>query len=184
MTDGLTNLLPPERRHALVREYRYRFGVVVISLLVSLVLAAAVLLIPTYIFLQGSIAAKETRLTAVQASLSSAGQTSPSARLAALSNDIATLTKLASGSSVSAVMRTVLAIPRSGVTLSGLTYTPVSGMTPATLDLSGVATTRAALSSYQLALQGAPFARAVNLPVSAYAKDTNIGFTITVLLAP
>jgi hypothetical protein len=39
------------------------------------------------------------------------------------------------------------------------------------------------LRSYQLALQGASFARAVDLPVSAYAKDADIAFTVTITLA-
>jgi hypothetical protein len=58
------------------------------------------------------------------------------------------------------------------------------GKAPGTLSVSGIAVTRGALRAYQLALQSAPFAVAANLPVSAYAKDTDIAFTITVTLTP
>ena len=184
MPDGLTDLLPPERRDRLAREYRYRFGVVAVSLIILLLLAAAALLSPTYLFLIGSAAAKETRLAGIQASLSSSDQVALSVRLEALSSDAVALTELAKAPSASAIVRTVLAVPRAGITISGFTYAPVSGTTPATLALSGTAATRDALRSYQLALQSAPFARAVDLPVSAYAKDADIGFTITILLAP
>lgn len=184
MSDGLTNLLPLERRNQLAREYRYRFGVVAVSLVILLLLAAAALLSPTYLFLMGSATAKEARLTGIQASLSSSDQVALSARLATLSSDAAALTALADAPSASAIIRAVLAISRAGITISGFTYTPISGTTPATLALSGTSATRDALRSYQLALQNAPFARSVDLPVSAYAKDANISFTITILLAP
>jgi len=48
----------------------------------------------------------------------------------------------------------------------------------------GIAATRDALRNYQIALQNAAFARAADLPVSAYAKDSNISFNITITLKP
>jgi hypothetical protein len=70
-----------------------------------------------------------------------------------------------------------------GVTISSLVYSPMTVRRPAQLVLTGTALTRNALRSYQLALQGTPIARAVDLPVSAYAKDADITFTITITLA-
>ena len=68
--------------------------------------------------------------------------------------------------------------------LSGFSYTPSSSSGSGTIALSGISATRDALRGYQLALQGAPFARSAALPVSAYAKDANIDFTITITLSP
>lgn len=184
MYNELTNLLPPERQRALSREYFLRLGVVAVVLLSLLTLTSAVLLLPTYVFLAKSASAKETRLATIESSLSSADGTALSLRLAALSSDAAILTALAGAPSVSAVVRTVLTVSRPGVTLSGFVYTPAEDKTPGTLTISGTAATRDALRSYQLALQSAPFALSATLPVSAYAKDTNITFAIIVTLAP
>ncbi len=184
MHSELTNLLPLERRHALRRSYFLRLGVVALLFASALTLAAAVLLLPTYVFLVNSYHAKEARLASIESTLSSSDETALSAQLAALSNDAATLVALENAPSASATIRAALATPRPGITLSGISYTPATGTAAGTLVLSGTAASRDTLRSYQLALQGASFARSADLPVSAYAKDTDIAFTITVTLAP
>jgi hypothetical protein len=195
MKNDFTNLLPTPRRRALRREYFLRLGVVATLLVAVLTVAMGILLLPTYVFLAQSTRAKEARLASIEATFSSGDEAGLSARLSALSRDADTLSALGGALSVSAVIRAVLAVPRTSITLSSFTYTPASSAAPksgapatpktfATLSLSGVATTRDALRSYQLALQAAPFARSADLPVSAYAKDTNNVFVITVALSP
>jgi len=182
MSNPLTNLLPPERLQLLTREYYFRFGVVVIAAIVVLTSVGALLLMPTYVFLVGSASDKTTRLAHIKATLSSADEVALSSRLAALSRDAAALLALSKRPSVSGAVRSVLAISRPGVKISGFTYTP--GTTSSVLLLTGVAATRDSLRAYQLALQNMPSANSVTLPVSVYAKDTEIPFTITVTLAP
>lgn len=184
MRSELTNLLPLERRRALRRSYFLRLGVVTLLFTSVLTLAAASLLLPTYVFLVNSYHAKEARLANIESTLSSSDETALSVQLAALSNDAATLTALENAPSASAIIRAALATPRPGVILSDISYTPAAGTTLGTLALSGTAASRDTLRSYQLALQSASFARSADLPVSDYAKDTDIAFTITVTLAP
>lgn len=184
MHNELTNLLSSERQRALARNYFLRFGVVCIMFLIMLTFVSAVLLVPTYVYLAKSVSAKEAHLATIESAFSSASEKELSARLAALSSDVAILTALADAPSVSKIMSAVLAVSRPGITLSSFTYTPAEGKTPGTLIISGTAMTRDALRNYQLALQSAPFAVSATLPVSAYAEDTYIAFTITVTLAP
>ena len=159
-------------------------GVVGIVLISALMLVATMLLVPAYVLLTKSTSAKEARLTSMEAALSSEDEKELSARLAALTQDTATLAALRDAPSASGIMRSVLAVARPGVTLSGFVYTPTADKTLGTLAISGTATTRDGLRNYQLALQNAPFARFATLPISAYAKDTDIAFTITITLAP
>ena len=185
MHNELTNLLPFERQRALSREYFLRLGMVGIILVNILVLIAALLLFPTYVFLSKSMSAEQKRLATLESTLSATSDSVLSMRLYALMSDATTLTALADAPSASATMRSALAVSRFGIALAGLVYTP--GSTEAfggTLAISGTAATRDALRNYQLALQGAAFARTAVLPVSAYAKDSDIAFTITVTLAP
>jgi hypothetical protein len=184
MENDLINLLPAERQRVLSREYFIRFGVMAAFLITLLVVAAGILLLPTYVFLVQSATAKQARLTNVEAILSSSNEAALSARLTALSNEAAQLIALGSAPSASDTIRTALAIPRPGIALSGFEYARAAGKVPGTLEISGVATTRDALRTYQLALQNSSFAAAADLPVSAYAKDANIIFTIVVTLAP
>ena len=184
LRNELTNLLPLSRKRTIVRDYHLRVGVVFVALFTVLVLAAGVLLLPTYVYLTGDVLGKEARLAAVKGTLASLDGLALSSRLAALSNDASVLLSFSNKSSASNVMRSVLGIPRSGIILSGFTYTPTGGSAASALVLSGTAATRDALRAYQLALQSAPFAKSVELPVSAYAKDANISFSITITLAP
>jgi hypothetical protein len=82
------------------------------------------------------------------------------------------------------IMRKVLDISHPGIALSGFLYLPANGKKPGTLSISGSSATRDTLRGYQTAIQSAPFVKSADLPVSAYAKDTDIAFTITVILAP
>jgi len=161
-----------------------RLAVVVAILITALTATAGLLLLPTYVFLSQSAATKQAHLANIESLLTSADEAALSARLVALSNDATVLATLGSAPSASATMRTVLAVARSGIKLSGFVYTPAKGGTKGTLSITGTATSRDALRAYQLALQSGSFASAADLPVSAYAKDTDISFTIMVTLAP
>jgi hypothetical protein len=165
-----------------MREYYFRLGVVAIAVCIALVGAAGVLLLPTYVYLVGSAAEKAGRLAHIQAALSSADEKNLSARLASLSHDATALIALSKKSSVSGAMRSVLEVPRPGITLSSITFTP--GTAANTVLVTGTAVSRDALRGYQMALQDAPVILTATLPVSVYAKDTNITFTITLTLAP
>lgn len=184
MNNELTNLLPQERQKKLSRDYLLRAGAAASVLAAILILSSAVLLVPTYVFLNGSANAKKINLARIESVLSSADEASLSERLAALSANAAALAALSNVKSVSATVREVLSIPRPGITLSGLSFAPSKEKGSGTVIVSGTSATRDSLRSYQLALEGAPFALSAVLPVSAYAKDSNIAFTITVTLAP
>lgn len=184
MHNDLTNLLPSERQKALRRDYFLRLGVVIVLFMTILTLASMILLLPTYVLLVESSQTKEKHLASIESAVSSTNGTALSARLAALSSSTAILSALAHAPLMSATIRSMLTIPRPGVTLSGFVYTPIKGTISGTLAVSGTAVTRDALRNYQLSLQSAPFALSASLPVSAYAKDSNITFTITMTLAP
>lgn len=184
MDNALTNLLPPERQRALSRDYFLRLGVVATIFATILVVIAGLLFLPTYVFLTQSAATKQAHLAKVESILSSSNEVELSTRLAALSRDVSALTALGSAPSASKVLRSALAVSRLGVTLSGFVYTPMKEKAPGILEISGIAATRDALRSYQLALQNTPFTSSATVPVSAYARDTDIPFTMTVTLAP
>lgn len=184
MHNELTNLLPPERQRAVARGYFLRFGVVIAWFVAALATAATVLLIPTYVFLITSVQAKQNYLNSVESGVSPSEVSSLSGRLASFSAEVGSLTALSKAPSASGLLRQALALPRPGITLSTFTYAPAASGKPATLIIAGTAATRDALRNYQLAVQNASFAQTASLPVSAYAKDSNIGFSITITLAP
>jgi hypothetical protein len=182
MNSGL-NLLPPERMHALVSSYYARLAVVGLMLLTGVVLTTGVLLFPSYVYLRDTLAAKETSLGRSGGEYTK-GQSLVVARTAALQSRASMLASVVQGRSTSVLLRDVLAVPRTGVTLVGFNYTPAIANKPGTLLLSGTARSRDELHAYQLALKGAPFVASVDLPVNAYAKDTDISFSLSISLKP
>lgn len=185
MQNELTNLLPQERQQALSRAYVLRICVVVAAAITTLIVIAGVLLVPTYLFLTGSANAKEERLANIKSGLTSADETKLSARLTALSKNIDFLTSTSKARSISSIIQTILDVPHPNIALLGFSYNPPKEKSSfKTLTISGLAVSRDALRTYQLALQNVPFARSADLPISVYAEDTDITFTITVTLTP
>jgi hypothetical protein len=178
-----TNLLPVERQRSLSRDYFLRLGVVNALLLMVITFIAAVLLLPTYVFLELSSNAKEMRLANIKSTTSSADEKALAMRLAVLENNIVALTALANIPSASNTIRTILNVSRPGVRLSGFDYTSTTPKSPGKLIILGTSATRDALRNYQIALHGVSVVLTADLPISAYAKDTNIPFTITVTLS-
>lgn len=184
MNNDLTNLLPQERQNALTRGYFLRLGIVAVLFATALILVSMIMLLPTYVFLKKNIRAKEVRLASIESALSSVDEEELSTRIATLSNNVTSLITLSDTRSVSKIIRTVLDIPRPGTVLSGFSYAPASEKNPEKLAVSGFSKTRSALRNYQLELQAAPFVLSAVLPVSAYAKDADIEFTITITTTP
>jgi hypothetical protein len=175
----LTNLLPPERLAAQREAYFIRLGTVALWMLVVIVIASGALLVPAYLYVDRAIRTSETAVQELDANLVLAHGKETNARLAALTESAAYLTRLATTTTATSALRTVLAVPRSNVTLSGFSFTPPVRGVAGRMTIVGVAGTREALRGYYDALLHLPAVTNGDLPISAYAKDVNIPFTIT-----
>lgn len=179
MSVNRLDLLPEDRRRKIRRAYVLRVSTVAAVLGIILVVAAAALLVPTYIYLVSALKAQSVRLASVESTISATDQTTLGKRLATLGTDATEIALLGATPSASEVIREVLAIGRPSIVLTGMSY----ALAQNTLALSGVAATRNDLRAYQLSLAATPrFANAA-LPVSSYAKDRDIPFAITITLA-
>lgn len=177
------DLLPSERRRALSRAYLLRLATVCGLFALALTLAAAALLLPTYLYLVAAEDAAAARLSGLSSTLAAGEEQTLARRLAALEQDAKALAALSTAPSTSALVRDALAMPRPGIALTGFVYTPGTSARPGALSISGTAATRNALRAYQLALAAHPRFSDADLPVGSYAKDTDIPFTITAAVA-
>jgi Tfp pilus assembly protein PilN len=159
-----------------------RFCVTATVLVIVLVSIAAILLIPTYLFLAQDLHVQNARLALLESNLVSQNQATLPTYLSVLSTDTVTLTALGAAPSSTDTIRTVLAVPHPGITLSQFSYAPSVQKSMGTLQVSGIAATRDALQQYQLALEAAFPGSQVTLPVSTYAQAAKITFTVTVQL--
>lgn len=179
MFPELTNLLPVSRVRAFRRAYFMRLAVVALALAAVVVVAHGFLLAPSYLYAARETAREQRQLDAISASLATTEEKQVSARLSALRDNVTYLGHLGAAPTASAVLRAVLAVPRPGITIGGISFTPAAAKSQ--MILTGTATTRGALRQYDQALATLPFVTSADLPISAYAKDTDIPFTITLM---
>jgi hypothetical protein len=174
----LTNLLPPERQARLRREYFFRLGALAVGALALLTMLHGAMLVPSYAYLREQLSVRESYAAQLAAALEASEERSVDARISALKDDASYLLALADAPSTSAALRAVLMVPRPGVSLSGFSYTPPAG-TAGTMTVRGVAASREALRSYHAALSALPGVETAELPIAAYAEETDIGFIVT-----
>lgn len=178
MNSELTNLLPPSFIRDLRQGYFLRVITVAIVLAVSLVIVHGLLLIPSYLYTSARVASEKNELSAITNSLQTSEEKQATDRISTLRANATYLGRLSTLPTASAAVRALLAVPHSGIRLAGFTYN-APGTTPGKMTITGVASTRDSLRLYTLSLQQLSFISTVDLPISAYAKESNIPFTIT-----
>jgi len=180
MSHNLINLLSEDRIKALRRDYFLRLTTVAIFFLTLVVIIHGVLLFPSYLSLTQKHREKVTELAEINAKLEDSKQNEVQTRLAALKGDATYLARLTTIPSASSAVRAVLAVPHSGIRITGISFaSPLKNAGSGKMMITGIAATREALRAYDLALSGLPFVSNADLPISAYAEESNIIFTVT-----
>jgi hypothetical protein len=183
MTPDCMNLLPEGRRRAFRQVYFVRLGTVTLLILCAVLAMHAVFLLPSYLLLGVQVREREAELAHLATTQAQGGAEEIAARVTALGTEAAYLGTLAETPKASTDVMRVIALPREGVTLAGFSYAPDDAGS-ARLMVHGTAATRDALRRYEERVRAAPFVRAAELPISAYAKERDIAFTLTLTLAP
>ncbi|HVW82785.1 MAG TPA: hypothetical protein VHC68_02465 [Candidatus Paceibacterota bacterium] len=179
MNPSSINLLPEDRARGLVRDYWLRLAALAAFVAALLVAVNALLLAPSYGIVRGGIAAKKTQLAALTAAGASSGASAFAAGLADFTARASALEALADSAPDVPLLAQVLAVAHPNVSLTGFVFASAKKGAPASVSITGTAATRDALRAYDLALAGAPFAASVELPVSSYAAESDLPFTLT-----
>lgn len=179
MQHELTNLLPRDRVRSLRQLYFLRLAVVAVLLLSIVAIAHAVFLFPTHLFLSGQVRDRTETLASLKASLEGSEEREVSERIASLTNDATYLAALGDMPQAATSIAAIINIGHVGVRLTGFSFDPGNADRPAKMTVSGVADTRESLRSYEQSLLDASFIDTTDLPISAYAKERDIPFTVT-----
>jgi|CXWL01.1.fsa_nt_gi Tfp pilus assembly protein PilN len=180
MSLELTNLLPANKIRAFKRLYFIRLITVVLFMSFLVLCAHTLLLLPSYLYSASQADEKQKQIDGLNASLQTTEEKEAKSRVATLQETVTYLGRLEKTPVASDLIRAVLQAPHEGVRLSGFTVN--TGTTPSTtprMGVSGIAASRDSLRLYVLALEQLPFVTSAELPISAYAKDSEIPFTIS-----
>lgn len=179
MITKLIRLLPDERRRAFQNDYFFRLGTITALVLAVLVVIHGILLAPAYFNLQQSKSLEQSRLDAIAQRLASSGDQEIVGRLSMLGSETEHLAKIGGTPSAAASVRSILTLPRSGISLTGFSFTPPAGKAVGQMRVTGTAVSRDSLRRYQSTLATLPGVSGADLPISSYAKESDIPFTIT-----
>lgn len=176
----MINLLPESYKVIFSREYRWRVAVVLMVFVDAVIIIGVALLGPVYIEarLDASTAANQARSVEKKNDL----HTSLITETATLS---ATLKALSTTSPTPMLLTDIMPIisadKTTNISITSIDYTTnSSGANTITLTLTGTATTRNSLAAFISALKGEKRISNVAIPISDYAADTNVPFTITI----
>ncbi len=182
MFEELINLISSQNRKRFRQEYFIRLVTVTAWLLTFVVIAECFLLIPSYIFESQEVSAHTIELQQLSQKAATSQEQQVQAKVQALSAESTYLQGVRTLPTASMALRAILAVPRTGIKLSGFTFGSAqntSSTTIKSMEISGIADTREDLRSYDTALSALPYVSNADLPISDYAKATTIPFTIT-----
>jgi len=181
----MINLLPELYKLQFSREYRWRVAVTVLLFLDALAIAASILLVPS--FLQSAelgvvVSTPTTKEASSQAAALHAGLLAQTATLSTV------LKALTSGGSAAPlftdVMTRIDADKTKAISITSVNYALAArgagGNASAVLVMHGMAATRDDLAQFVAALKAEKYINNVQVPISDYAADSDVPFTITV----
>ncbi len=179
----MINLLPELYKLRFSREYHWRVVIMTLIFIDVVIIIGTILLGPVYFAarVQAETAATQAQSIAKKDNLH-AGLVAETATLSA------TLKALSSIPSTALlftdVMPLISADKTSAISITGINYTlgSKSGTTQSvTLVLTGTATTRNSLAAFISILKNESRISSVTIPISDYAADINVPFTITII---
>lgn len=181
MKHELTNLLPRERTRAFRQMYFIRLLTVSVCVGIFIVLVHGLLLVPTYLLLSAKASEARSALLTLKAMQSDAGPKDEAGKkLEVLNLDATRLEGVGGYISATETIASVLKTPRAGIIISRFSYAPPTVSGEGKLTITGKAQTRPSLDSFAKELKRNPRFSVVDLPISAYAKETNLEFTISI----
>ena len=172
----MSNLLPPEEKKLVRREYRFRVvGVFLMLTCVAECLGVAFLL-PAYIY-------SDTKRHNAEAEKKSMTQLKDDDQKVFVT--LRTLGKQAEAAKLEArtpfsdTIKLVVAHAGNGLSIQSISFDS-QGPQKHGLSVSGHAATSQVLLAFKNSMQAEPVVRSVDIPVSAFAEDQNISFTATI----
>ena len=175
----MINLIPPDGRRTLKREYILRVSATVAILLGCVLILLTVALVPTYVLVQAQINAYE-----LEEGLESDEESAYKAmeqEIKQVQDVLARLKAPAPFVLPSMVIEEVTKQTPNGVTYKTF-YTQENKGAVHTIQVQGNATTREVLAELKSTLEGSSMFGKVELPIADLARDADLPFAITLTL--
>lgn len=183
----MLHLLPEDHKQKVITEYRQRVFVIFCLGILLLVLVSTIFMIPAYLSSYGKYEVVQTIKSNLQKNISRGENNQDADKVKEIVLSVETLKSYTLKEFPTDVYERILKSKPKGVTINRFVYTPnVSvGVTsePTTVDMSGVANTRAELLRFSDALKRDKAFKSVNIPLSSFAKDRAIEYSVKLIIS-
>ncbi len=176
----MINLLPHTDREAVQKEYHLRVIAVALILTIVVFVIACILLVPSYLLTlyKNNVVENAVAVTPSTNDPAGFGEKVKAAKL------IAGILRPNPATVLPTNLITLIFKDKGvGVDIRSLAYSQEETL-PFTIDVRGLALNRQALLDFVHRLEREPGIASINLPVSSFAKDTNIEYSFTITQKP
>lgn len=171
------NLLPKAEKECIRREYRIRLAIVALWFSLATLLIASVLLLPSLLLSSAKEKAVMRRFTAVSTSVERGSAEKLADVLEETQSRLALFRRKAPVMYLHELLMRMASLKTNRVSFTNISFTGgESGKRE--VAIAGVAKDRAGLLSFVKSLERADFFEKVDVPISNYAKDTDIAFSL------
>jgi len=175
------NVLPPNKKSLLHREYWIRLFTVMLNLVTVLSIVASILLFPSYFLSKLKEGLVESRLEAFNRDNPDLKNGNLNTTISDINLKLENLAKYQPTYSVSEkVFNNILSSRTEGITFSQILFNKKGDIS--TLDIHGIATNRDALRNFKSTLDNNQNFSVVNLPISDFLEKSNLPFTISITI--
>ena len=174
------NLIPEEKKKKLEKEYTLRLSATATIFLGSICLVALILLIPSYVISNSRLKEAQKKNDALISALSLSNTKSATDVLKTISADSDALKGTLQYPALASLIETIATSKPEGIVINSIDFS--SGSSPDTVTLGGVASTRDSLVAFSGLFQSNPLFQNASLPISDFAKDRDIDFSLTLSL--
>lgn len=176
----MANLLPPTAKRQITKEYYLRVASVWMFAATAALLVLLVLLVPLYYLISLQLGAVENSFVAATASGDSFTEVGQEITY---TNELAhELNRVVSLPSASSYLNALEQLTKDEINLTTVNIDRENGLVKA-VEVTGVATTRAALAAFRDRLETSDTFAEVELPLSNLAKDRAVPFSIKVTVS-
>lgn len=176
----MANLIPPNARRVVVREYWTRVVTVWLFLVAFVSLIVVALLVPTYVLIDGQQAALSNRID--EARSQQAAFDDATSVITEANELLAHLDRTGTTASFVELVETIDALAGTDVRIHGYTFSQTVGAV-APIAVEGEAVDRTALADFRKRLEASDAVAAVELPISNLAGERDIPFTMEITVA-
>jgi len=178
----MSNLLPKQEKQALVKLYRKRFVAVVLIFIACAAIMGSILILPAFFLAETTERALTEKLAMLNQQETSELQRSLGQSVGDINMKLGVFKEnIKSSPLIADFIDPMLSVKSPSIHLTHFTYAVDATSGKVTMDISGTADTRQALTAFAERVRVLDGIAEVTVPITSFIKDQNVTFTLTAI---